>query len=174
MNLIAIDPGPTESAWLVFDPDGSRVLDCAIERNEMLNMRLRGKMTAGNAIALDHMAIEMIASYGMGVGADVFETCVWIGRFLEQWAPYGFRHRPYSRIYRREVKAALCHSPRANDSAVRAALIDRYGGKAKAIGKKTDPGPLYGVRKDLWAALGVAVTWAIREGKLPELPHGDA
>ena len=62
-------------------------------------------------------------------------------------------------IYRKDVKLHLCGSPRAKDSNIRQALIDRFGpGKEKAIGLKKTPGPLYGVKSHVWAALAVAVT----------------
>jgi len=47
-----------------------------------------------------------------------------------------------------------------NDSTIRQAMLDRYGpGREKAIGKKKSPGPLYGIRKDEWQALALAVTF---------------
>jgi hypothetical protein len=105
----------------------------------------------------DHLAIEMIASYGMAVGAEVFETCVWIGRLVAAWAG------PHTFVHRREVKLHLCGDSRAKDANIRQALIDRYGpGKERAIGKVKAPGPLYGVTADQWSA--VAVTWSDRAG----------
>jgi hypothetical protein len=63
-------------------------------------------------------------------------------------------------VYRREVKTNLCGSMKAKDGNVRQALIDRFGGKEKAIGKKKTPGPLYGFSADVWQALAVAITFA--------------
>lgn len=100
------------------------------------------------------LAIEMVASYGMAVGKDVFETCVWIGRFVQAYP--GRTHW----VYRKDVKMALCGSMRARDSNIRQALTDRYGpGREKAVGRKKAPGPLYGIRTHLWSALAVGVTW---------------
>jgi hypothetical protein len=95
----------------------------------------------------DLCACEMIASYGMAVGKEVFETCVWIGRFVE------IAYEPVQLVYRRDVKLHLCHSPRAKDANVRQALIDRLGPQ----GTKKNPGPTYGMKSHLWAALAVAV-----------------
>jgi hypothetical protein len=89
----------------------------------------------------------MIASYGMAVGREVFETCVWIGRFAE------IARQPVQLVYRRDVKLHLCHSPRAKDANVRQALIDRLGPQ----GTKKNPGPTYGMKSHLWAALAVGV-----------------
>lgn len=98
------------------------------------------------------LAIEMIASYGLAVGREVFETCVWIGRFQQAWRqPSDVRL-----VYRRDVKLHLCGSPRAKDANIRQALIDKVGPQ----GTKKAPGPTYGVRSHAWAALGVAVTVA--------------
>jgi hypothetical protein len=100
----------------------------------------------------------MIACYGMPVGATVFETCVWIGRFIEAWGD------EFTKVYRKETKMHLCQTMRAKDSNIRQAIIDRYpatgGGKKPQIGTKAQPGPLYGVSKDVWAALAVAITFA--------------
>lgn len=150
-TVLAIDPGPVESAWVFYNAADHRPAFWKKAPNsEILN-------GLDEDLAADRLAIEMIASYGMAVGADVFETCVWIGRFIERWTG---RARPEPlRIYRREVKLHLCQSPRAKDANVRQALIDRYGpGKDRAIGRKATPGPLYGMAGDCWAALGVAVT----------------
>ena len=62
-------------------------------------------------------------------------------------------------VYRRDVKLFHCQTVRANDANIRAAIIDRFGpGKEKAIGKKSAPGPLYGIKGDEWSALAVALT----------------
>lgn len=57
----------------------------------------------------------------------------------------------------------ICGRANASDTNIRAALIDLWGGKEKAIGKKATPGPLHGISKDVWAALAVAITYAERK-----------
>lgn len=150
MNLIAIDPGNEQSA-VVYLRDGFPKQAEKIPNAEVREF-LRGFMVG------TPVAIEMIASYGMAVGREVFETCLWIGRFVETCCTNG---QPHLLVYRREVKLFLCESARATDSNIRAALIDRYGpGKLKAVGTKKAPGPLYGLKGDTWSALAVALTAA--------------
>lgn len=146
LPLMAIDPGQTHSGVVVVD-NGHPKLAAVIENGELLE-------------SLDEwhkpwpIAIEMIASYGMPVGAEVFETCLWIGRFIERAGGMA-RVRL---VYRKDVKLHLCNSPRAKDASIRQALIDKWGGKAAAIGRAKEPGPLHGVKSHAWAALAVAVT----------------
>ena len=80
----------------------------------------------------DLVAIEMIASYGMAVGKEVFETCVWIGRFKEIAE---FNNIKVEYIYRKDEKMNICHSMKAKDSNIRQALIDRFG----EVGTKKNP-----------------------------------
>jgi hypothetical protein len=145
VSLLAIDPGNEESAYVILD--GDRLVEFAKVENDVLLARLPFFRDVA-----DELAIEMIASYGMPVGREVFDTCVWIGRYVQAW------DAPYTRVFRKDVKLCLCGQPRAKDGNIRQALIDRYGGKDRAIGKKHSPGPLYGVSADVWAALAVAVT----------------
>jgi len=142
--ILAIDPGTTHSGWVLMH-DG-RVSDSGVCENADVLEQIQD--WGGAAVA-----IEMIASYGMAVGKEVFETCLWIGRFMQVAGPERVRL-----VYRKDVKLHLCGSPRAKDPNVRQALIDRWGGKAEAIGTVKAPGPLYGVKSHAWAALGVAVT----------------
>lgn len=144
--MIAIDPGPAQSAWVQYE--GSQVLAAGIDSNDDVLRRIDCEWGADEALV-----IEMIASYGMPVGREVFETCVWIGRFMEAAGGADL-------VYRKDVKMHLCGSTRAKDANIRQALIDRFGpGKERAIGTKKVPGPLYGFKADMWAALAVAVTY---------------
>lgn len=162
---LAIDPGPERSAWLVLGPAGGvrsfgiwpndQLLD--LLRNGSDSSYLGGRGTAAPirmSRDVEAIAIEKVESFGMAVGAEVFETVFWSGRFAE--AAWCYR---VERITRRAVKLHLCGSARAKDTNIRQALIDRYGGSA-AIGKKAAPGPLFGISKDVWSALAVAVTAA--------------
>lgn len=148
-RILAIDPGTTRSAWVRLA--GDTLVTFGICDN--LTMR---DLVATHARLwpglndVDAVVIEQVASYGMPVGAEVFETVFWSGRFAEAAHPL-----PVERLTRLTVKTHLCHSARATDATIRQALIDRYGGTG-AIKKG---GTLHGVSKDVWAALAVAVTW---------------
>jgi hypothetical protein len=155
MKVFAIDPGNEESAWCVL-VDG-KPFESGKEANAELLERVKAWRAEGWLLA-----VEMIASYGMPVGREVFETCVWIGRFVQAW---GGEH---TLVYRKDVKVLHCGSARATDANIRASLIDRFGpGKPKAIGSKAAPGPLYGFRGDQWSALAVALTAEARDALAP-------
>jgi len=144
--VLAIDPGPTESAYVMWS--GDQVLAYAKVRNDNLVLLLLNPPRE-----VEQAVIEKVASFGMPVGAEVFETVYWSGVFA-----HAFGLARVDRITRNEIKNHLCHSSRAKDGNIRQALIDRFGGPA-AIGKKASPGPLYGLAGDCWSALAVAVTW---------------
>jgi hypothetical protein len=153
MKILAIDPGPKESALVSLHHD--RIAESMKVPNQVLLGYLRTNATEENHM----LVVEMIASYGMAVGAEVFETVVWIGRFTEAWDSRA--NIASALMYRLNVKMHLCHDSRAKDPNIRQALIDRFGpGKDRAIGTKKNPGPLYGVAGDVWSALAVAVTFA--------------
>jgi hypothetical protein len=143
VGVIGIDPGTEQSARVLFD--GLRVTVADILPNDQLLEILGRGLHVRVPIYCEH-----IASYGMAVGASVFETCVWIGRFMQVSQQAGSQ---FSRVFRRDIKLHLCQSPRAKDGNVRQALIDRLGPQ----GTKKAPGPTYGVKSHEWAALAVAV-----------------
>jgi hypothetical protein len=153
-RILAIDPGTAQSGWCIFQDD--RVMESGVMPNADMLVRVQ-------QWPAPRLAIEMIASYGMAVGREVFETCVWIGRFQQAWRD----PNTVELVYRKDVKMYLCGTPRAKDPNVRQALLDMFpatgGGKTPQVGTKAQPGPLYGVSSHAWPALGVAVTatkWA--------------
>lgn len=68
----------------------------------------------------------------MAVGKEVFDTCLWIGRFTELAILQGIG---VEYIYRKEEKMNICQSMKAKDSNIRQALIDRFG----VVGTKKNP-----------------------------------
>lgn len=144
--ILAIDPGPTQSAHVILSDD-LKPKYFGINDNESVLKTVRACSVTNN---IDFFAIEMVASYGMPVGKEVFETVFWIGRF---WERANFADKKF--IYRLQEKTNLCHDSRAKDSNIRQALIDRFG----PVGTKKNPGWFYGVSKDVWAAVAVGVTY---------------
>ena len=144
MKILAIDPGPNQSGLLVWD--GKTILYKEIVDNNQIIIEDLCSISA------DVLLVEQIKSLGMPVSDSIFDTVFWTGRFIQKW--YGLWHR----VPRREVKMHLCGSMRAKDSNIRQALIDRLG----EPGTKKNPGVTYVVKKDLWAALALAVYWMDR------------
>jgi hypothetical protein len=156
--ILAIDPGPEQSALVLYDEANRRLEEFGKAKNADLLTMMKSGWHMLDFVHVDELVIEMIACYGMPVGREVFETCVMIGRLIQCWGDEENVHR----VYRSTVKLHLCNSTKAKDGNVRQALIDAFGGKDKAIGNKKKPGPLHGVSGDVWSALAVAVTYADR------------
>lgn len=181
--ILAIDPGPEQSGVVLYDTQG-RCL-----RRHLAARPGLGPMVAGNAglcatlsafgrairyednptESWPTLAIEWVESYGTAVGASTFHTCRWVGRFEAAWGQDAIL------VPRRDVKTVLCggstwRDPQTGarkgvkDPQVNAAIRERFpqtgGGARPAVGTKKQPGPLYGVKSHVYAALGVALTAA--------------
>jgi len=157
--VLAIDPGTTESAYVLLNPELKPVAFAKMENEHLIDEAVSQMLVnmTGNVSEQVDVAIEMVASYGMPVGREVFETCVWIGRFWEQLSK--FKNKTY--IYRKDEKMTICGSPKANDATIRQALVDRfaYGYSNHGKGTKKNPSVFYGFSKDCWQAMAVGVTY---------------
>ncbi len=158
MKILAIDPGNIESGYAIIQmPDFKLIEFGKIENYELLK-KIEEQFKFDRTI--DAVAVEMVASYGMAVGKSVFDTCVWIGRFVQALANDGVDY-----VYRKDEKMCLCGSMKAKDSNIRQALIDRYAKHDFKNGKgvKNNPDTFYGVSKDVWQAIAVGVTYYEKE-----------
>lgn len=154
MHVLAIDPGNTQSAYVMIGPDRRPLFFDKLPNDELL---ARLHHPDSPITDVDAIAIEMVASYGMPVGADVFETCVWIGRFYEALTRCAID--PLLLVKRHPVKLHHCQSARAKDTNIRQALVDRFapGQPNHGKGTKNAPGWFYGFRADVWQAMALAV-----------------
>lgn len=153
MKIIAIDPGTTESGFCVLE--GYKPLRFGKAANEEI---LESLSVMRNAKSPEWVVFEMVESFGNAVGQTIFETCVWIGRFMEIATRRGYK---CDRVFRSEEKINLCQSRKAKDSNIRVALIDRFADHDKKRGKgtKNNPDWFYGFAKDAWMAYAAGVTW---------------
>lgn len=126
MRVLAIDPGSEKSGWVLLENGVPTRWGWVPNEELLLDIR-----------AIDpriDLVIESVGHYGLPVGRDVFETVRWSGRF-EDSADQLDIETTY--IPRHDVLINLCGKRKgANDSTVRQALVDRYGGDAVAIGGK--------------------------------------
>lgn len=149
MKILAIDPGNTQSAFVFYDAENKKVLSFGKYINNEL-------IQAVNNFNPDVVLIEMVACYGMPVGKEVFDTAVWIGRFLQRLI-----HKVPRLVYRKDVKLHHCNSVRAKDGNIIQALKDKYGDK----GTMKAPGFFYGFAADVWQAFAIAAMYAEQQEK---------
>jgi len=160
MKILAIDPGPEKSAFVLFDGGKMSVCEFGFQDNGELSSMLRIHW------AYEYeLVIEKVQHYGKQVGSSVFETVYWSGMFagIHICQPFS---RCAKRITQPEVKLHLCGTARANDAGVRNALIDKFPktgkngkGESSSVGTRKFPGPLYKISLHVWSALAVAVTY---------------
>lgn len=152
-RYLAIDPGNTDSAYVIVDEQSRPHAFDKLPNPDLLALL----PTICNGHGIGTAAIEMVASYGMAVGAEVFDTCVWIGRFAVRLD--ADIHVPTHLVKRLLVKVHHCHSAKAKDSNIRQALVDRFalGQPNYGKGTKANPGWFYGFSADVWQAYALAV-----------------
>lgn len=158
-RIFAIDPGNVNSAYCVIDKETLEPQEFGIMANDELHRFIR--YDHGFDVC-DEAAVEMVQSYGMAVGKEVFDTVFWVGRFYEL-----LNREIYCTpgiVYRVEEKVHICHDSKAKDTNIRQALIDRFAKHDTKNGKGTKKNPdwFYGFSKDIWAAYAVAITYAER------------
>lgn len=164
MIILGIDPGNKQSGFVTvsYDQKGSKIVECGVIQNEILLDKL-GRTTAHT------IAIEWIQAMGMAVGKEVFETCMWVGRFAERAKgtqtlfPSGEFPPPSPEkirlvapnvilIPRVQLKVHHCGTSRATDGNIAQSLRDKYGEK----GTKKEPGYFYGMASHAWQAFAAA------------------
>lgn len=167
-TVLAVDPGTEKSGVVVYNLERKYV----VKAEEMTNDILLGELRL-NSDNYDFFAIETVEGMGQIVGKSIFETCIWIGRFVEAWENNTDMNA--TRVSRGDEKIVLCGAKTVkdpetgkrrgvSDAMIRQALIDRFpetgAGKTPQVGTKKEPGPLYGVKGHMWSALAIAVVWA--------------
>lgn len=152
MRVLALDPGDAQTGYCFIDVDTLRPLRFGKEDNQSVLLLVQLE-------AYDLLVSERVASYGMAVGRNVFETCEWVGRYTQA------SHAPVVYIYRQEEKIHICHDSRAKDSNIRRALIDRFAQHDLKNGRGTKKKPdwFYGFKKDVWAAYAAGITYIEKE-----------
>lgn len=183
--ILFIDPGSRHAGSVILEPrqgELPRLISTWNSTAEEFVTWLRSDLPAHVSGAV----IEQVGHYGTGMsaGKDVFDTCRYIGRLEECLERRWLR---WTKTLRRQtVKTFLCGKATANDTNVRQALIDLWGGDTLAIGGrkcqackgngwrgrgrptcttcrglrwKIPPGPLHGVAGHAWSALAVGACY---------------
>jgi len=159
--LLAIDPGSAETAWVKIERETGRICGKEIVENDAFRLQLWRREIDG----YDRIALEYFQPRGMPTAAEEMDTIFWSGRFIEAAG------RDWDKVFRMQEKISICGHGSATDSNISTALRDMYGGQKEAKGLKASPGPLYGFKDDLWAALAIGVTWFRRNGSPEWVPN---
>lgn len=154
MRILSIDAGTQESGYVIMEMPEENELALIqfgkIENEDLLQIIKTGEY--------DEAVYEQFQCYGMPIGESTIEAITWNGRFMQSILD---RKKKANAVYRKEEKMYICHSLKAKDANIRQALIDRFAKKDKKSGKgtKKEPDVFFGVKKDVWQAIAVGVTF---------------
>ena len=163
--ILGIDPGNELSAYCLCDYDTLKPKDFGKVTNAELIEKVIPMI---NDNAMQVVAVELIQSYGMAVGKEVFETCYFIGKLCDR-IERNTSIKQIRRIYRKDEKLAICGNLKANDTIIRHTLIDMFAKHDFKNGKGTKQKPdwFYGFKADCWSAYAICYTAKMQnEGKI--------
>ena len=135
MDILAIDPGPDKSAFVLFDwPEKVIFTFGHITNREVLELIA--------SINVDLMAVEEVSYYGpnSNIGATTIDTARWVGRFQDRMETQGHSENGVMLIKNQKVRVHICGLSAVKKSAVRRATKDRFprtgGGATPCKGTK--------------------------------------
>lgn len=160
--VIGIDPGETQSAWVLFD--GERVLQHRHEPNVAVRSMLRGLVGDGPTARELAVVIERLEGFGKIASRAEYRTAEWAGIFYEA-ASAAIASGRVEWLTRRAIKLHLTGVANSKDAQIRDVLMERFPGLRAQTGpaRKLKTGGL--LKSHEWAALAVAVTWLDRDGR---------
>jgi len=156
MIVIGIDPGEKKSALVVLQKREGKNWTITI-KDIMPNTIVKKMVQACLQLSPGpgkYIVIEKMVNYNQKVGASVFSTVEWVGRFKECFELEPNCTEVIS-MPRKPAVGHLCDFGHDGDKEVREALIKRFGDP----GTKAKPGVLYEFSNHTWAALAIAVTY---------------
>lgn len=121
--VLAIDPGTWESGWIMWQGKDEQIIGLGKWSNDQLLEAIIKKEFA-LAQGICRLVVEEVKSYGRAVNFEVLDTIFWSGRFAQAFMDHGGE---VTMLPRQKVASYITQGFKGNDTAIRNALIERYG-----------------------------------------------
>ena len=174
--LLAIDPGTRESAYVGMRRDYSIIAAAKVPNQKIIELIMLGGYEDLVIECMEARTLNVKAGKNgknpppQRIGDETYETCYWIGRFME--CAYRKNMNVY-RVKRTEERKRLIPTkanklppfpdpaPKGADAQIRASLIRRFAkfDKVNGKGKKACRDVFYGFKKDMWNAFAVGTVY---------------
>ena len=162
-HILAIDPGTTLSAYALIRDDYSIISAAKVPNEELLTLVKGGEWSE---MVIECMEARHVVN-GV-IGAETYDTCYWIGRYMQAAIDLG---KTVHQIYRAQERSRLvptkknklpkhpAHVGQSADSQIRATLIRRFAQHDMKNGKGTakNKDVFYGFARDMWSAFAIGV-----------------
>lgn len=144
MKILGLDPGSSESAFVIWDTELEEILNHSIPNNYLLEKLLEEEKLVNQG---DVVIIEMFQNFGKkaNAGASIFYSCIFIGKVLKICERLKVKT---VLIPRKTIVSHHTRTVTSSDSTVRRVMLQKF---PKGTAKK--PGVSYGLKEDEWQAL---------------------